>query len=193
MVKTLLQACDISRAFWTITSPRLQLFKWSAVSLTGLAFFFHVDSNFFFGLDSNFKISNRVCSHDSCLVFFRSWTYISLHFANLDSCFLLHSLYFTSFDLRIMFSTCFYHRYNFVRNGTPYRMHFFTIFQARLHSFNIKDHWSTRGLLAKSFKTFSKSPLRPAGSHFWQAPNLHWTLIELSFNIIKNLLCLFFI
>ena len=26
MVKTLLQACDISRAFWAITSSRLQLF-----------------------------------------------------------------------------------------------------------------------------------------------------------------------
>ena len=26
---------------------------------------------------------------------------------------------FYKFDLRIMFSTCFYHRYNFVRNGTP--------------------------------------------------------------------------
>ena len=29
-------------------------------------------------------------------------------------------MYFTSFDLSIMFSTCFYYRYNFVRNGTPY-------------------------------------------------------------------------
>jgi len=55
-------------------------------------------------------------------------------------------------------------------------------------------------LLAKTFKKFSKSPLRLAGSHFWQAPNLQGelsvferTLIELRFNIIKNLLCLFFI
>ena len=39
-------------------------------------FFFMSTRIFFFGLDSNFKISNRVCSHDSCLVFFRSWTYI---------------------------------------------------------------------------------------------------------------------
>ena len=76
---------------------------------------------------------------------------------------------------------------------TSDRMHFFTIFQASLHSFNIQDHRSTRGLLAKPFKKFSKSPLRPAGSHFWQAPNLHWTLIELRFYIRKNLLCLFFI
>ena len=52
---------------------------------------------------------------------------------------------------------------------------------------------STRGLLAKSFKKFPKSPIRPAGSHFWQAPNFQWTLKELRFNIIKNLLFIFFI
>ena len=35
--------------------------------------------------------------------------------------------------------------------------------------------WSVQGnngLLAKTFEKFSKSPIRPAGSHFWQAPNL---------------------
>ena len=37
---------------------------------------FFTSTRTFFGLDSNFKISNRVCSHDSCLVFFRSSTYI---------------------------------------------------------------------------------------------------------------------
>ena len=51
------------------------------------------------------------------LVFFVS--FVNIYFANLDSYFLLHSMYFTSFDLSIMFSTCFYYRYNFVRNGTP--------------------------------------------------------------------------
>ena len=50
-----------------------------------------------------------------------------------------------------------------------------------------------RWLLAKPFKKFPKSPIRPAGSHFWQAPNFQWTLKELRFNIIKNLLCLFFL
>ena len=50
-----------------------------------------------------------------------------------------------------------------------------------------------RGLSAKPFKKFPKSPIRPAGSHFWQAPNFQWTLKELRFNIIKNLLCLFFL
>ena len=33
-----------------------------------------------------------------------------------------------------------------------------------------------RGLLAKPFKKFPKSPIRPAGSHFWQAPNLQCEL-----------------
>ena len=48
------------------------------------------------------------------------------------------------------------------------------------------------GLLAKPFKKFPKSPIRRTSSHFWRATNLHWTLLELRFNIIKNLLCLFF-
>ena len=49
------------------------------------------------------------------------------------------------------------------------------------------------GLLAKTFtvKKFPKSPIRPAGSHIWRAPNLQWTLIKFLFNIIKNLLRLF--
>ena len=42
------------------------------------------------------------------------------------------------------------------------------------------------GVLAKLFKKFPKSPIRPAGSHFWREPNLQWALIELHFNIIKN-------
>ena len=49
-----------------------------------------------------------------------------------------------------------------------------------------------RGVLAKLFKKFPKAPIRPAGSHLWRAPNLQWTLIELHFNIIKNLFFLFF-
>ena len=49
------------------------------------------------------------------------------------------------------------------------------------------------GFLAKPFKKFPKSPIRPASSHFWQAQNLQWTLKELRFNIRRNLFCLFFI
>ena len=68
---------------------------------------------------------------------------------------------------------------------TSDRMQYFTIFHDKVHSVNIQDDQSW--LLAKPFKKFAKSILkRPAGSHFWRAPNLHWTLIELRFNIIKN-------
>ena len=48
----------------------------------------------------------------------------------------------------------------------PQTMGSFKIFQDKLYSFNIQDHRSTRGLLAKPFKKFTKSPIRPAGSNF---------------------------
>ena len=53
---------------------------------------------------------------------------------------------------------------------TSDRMQYFTILQYKLHSFNIQNDRSTRGLLAKPSKKFPKSPIRLAGSHFWQAP-----------------------
>ena len=52
---------------------------------------------------------------------------------------------------------------------TSDRMQYFTILQYKLHSFNIQDDRSTRGLLAKPLKKFSKSPVRPAGAHFCSA------------------------
>ena len=79
---------------------------------------------------------------------------------------------------------------------TSDRMQYFTILQYKLHSFNIQDDRSTRGLLAKPLKKIPKSPIRPAGSHFEVLPvasvwmNITQTLRS---NIIKNLLCLFFI
>ena len=73
---------------------------------------------------------------------------------------------------------------------TSDRMQYFTILQYKLHSLNIQDDGSTRRLLAKPLKKFPKSPIRPAGSQrFWHAPN-KWTIIELHFNKVKNLLCL---
>ena len=74
---------------------------------------------------------------------------------------------------------------------TTYKMQYFTIFQDKLHSFNIQDHRNTLELLAKPFKKFPKSPIRPAGSNFRQALNLQRNLKYLGFNMIKNLLCLF--
>ena len=49
------------------------------------------------------------------------------------------------------------------------RMQYFTILQYKLHSFSIQDDQSTCGLLSKPLKTFPKSPIRPAGSHFCSA------------------------
>ena len=64
-------------------------------------FFFSRRLEFFFCLDSNFKISNRVCSHDICLVFFRSWTYIlqiSTHVFYCIRCILQVSTYVLRFQ-----------------------------------------------------------------------------------------------
>ena len=74
---------------------------------------------------------------------------------------------------------------------TSDRMQYF-----KLYSFTIQEDRSTRGLLAKPFKKFPKSPLRPADSHFCSVSCgrvFEWALRELRSNIIKNLLCLFFI
>ena len=95
-------------------TPRIGEVKTSIDNTTGQHSLFLDSSIFFFNstriffFDSNFKISTRV--------FF---LFVNIYFANVNSYFLLYSMYFTSFDLSIMFSTCFYYRYNFVRNGTP--------------------------------------------------------------------------
>ena len=81
---------------------------------------------------------------------------------------------------------CFYHtdlEQNAVFHNIPYK----------LHSFNIQDYRSTRGLLAKPLKNF-QNHLYGAGSHYCSASCgrvFEWTLLELRFNIIKNLLCFF--
>ena len=90
---------------------------WDPLFWTRLTFFFSTGLAYFFRL----KFQN----FDSCL---KSWhflsifffSFVNIYFANLDSYFLLHLVYFTSSDLCIMFSTCFYHRYNFVPNGTTF-------------------------------------------------------------------------
>ena len=63
------------------------------------------------------------------------------------------------------------------------------------HNFSM-SRTINRGLLAKPFKTFPKSPIRPAGSHLYSASCqcgrvFEWTLIELRCNIITNFLLLF--
>ena len=60
-------------------------------------------------------------------------------------------------------------RWNSTISGTVFikqtldRMEYFKILQYKLHSFNIQDDRSMRGLLAKSLKKFPKSPIQPAG------------------------------
>ena len=74
---------------------------------------------------------------------------------------------------------------------TSHRMQYFTIFQDKYCTQSIFRTINC-GLWAKPFKKFPKSPIRPASSHVCWAPNLQWILIELRFNIINNLLFLFF-
>ena len=62
---------------------------------------FSYSTRIFFCFDSNFKFSNRVCSHDICLVFFRSWTYIlqiSTHVFYCIRCILQVSTYVLRFQ-----------------------------------------------------------------------------------------------
>ena len=81
-------------------------------------------------------------------------------------------------------------------------MQYFTSLQDKLHSFNIQDDRSTRGLLAKPFtEEISKITYCGQALLFFDKCQIcsaccqvfEWKLIELRFNIIKNLLCLFFI
>ena len=70
-------------------------------------------------------------------------------------------------------------------------MQYFTIFQDKLHSVNIQDDQSRA--LSETIQKFPKSPIRPAGSRFYSANCqcgrvFEWTLTELRFNIIANLL-----
>ena len=69
--------------------------------------------------------------------------------------------------------------------------------QEKLHSFNIQDDRSTRGLLAKPLKKCPKSRIQPAQPVLTFAvravANVWTNILELSSNTIKKLLCLFFI
>ena len=75
---------------------------------------------------------------------------------------------------------------------TSDRMQCFTIFQDKLHSVNIQDDQSwafseTVQKISKITYTACRFSLLTSGRV------CEWTLIELRFNIIKNLLCLFFL
>ena len=81
-------------------------------------------------------------------------------------------------------------------------MQYFTSLQDKLHSFNIQDDRSTCGLLAKPFtEEISKITYCGQALLFFDECQIcsaccqvfEWKLIELRFNLMKNLLCLFFI
>ena len=97
-----------------------------------------------------------------------------------------HTFYTSHLRWNSTMRRCFYHtdlEQNAVFHNIPYK----------LHSFNIQDYRSTRGLLAKPLKNF-QNHLYGAGSHYCSASCgrvFEWTLLELRFNIIKNLLCFF--
>ena len=55
---------------------------------------------------------------------------------------------------------CFYHT-DLGQNAV------FHNFEIQMHSFNIQDDRSTRGLLAEPLKKFPKAPIWPAGCELW--------------------------
>ena len=78
----------------------------------------------------------------------------------------------------------------FIIQTSDNRMQYFTILRYKLLFRKIE---ARVGFSRKPLKKFSKSSIRPAGSNFYSASSDEWTLTELRSNIIKNLLCLFFI
>ena len=68
---------------------------------------------------------------------------------------------------------------------TSDRKQYFTILKYKLHSFNIQDDLSMRGLLAKPLKKTFQNHLH--GQPVPSCGVFEWTLIELRFNIIRRL------
>ena len=95
---------------------------------------------------------------------------------------LLYFLYITSDSLRW--------NSTMRRIQTSDRMQYFTVLKYKLHSFNIQDDRSTRGLLAKPLKNFQNHLHN--GQPVASCRVFEWILIELHFNIIKNLLFFLF-
>ena len=71
-------------------------------------------------------------------------------------------------------------------------MQYFTILQYKLHSFNIQDDRSTWAF-SETVKNISKIPYTASKFSFLLCRVFECMNIKLRFNIIKNLLCLFFI
>ena len=77
---------------------------------------------------------------------------------------------------------------------TSYKMQYFTIFQDKLLSFNIQDHRSTHGLLInETVQKISKITFTASRFQILTSAKFAKKFLELRFNVIKNLLTLFFI
>ena len=105
--------------------------------------------------------------------------------ANKSGCVQTNLLYFkytSHLRRKSTMRCCFYHT-DLVQN-------------AAFHNFSRQiafiQYFGPHGLLTKPFKKFPKSPIWPASSNFWHALYLWRNLKELRFNMIKNLLCVFF-
>ena len=112
--------------------------------------------------------------------------------ANLGACKpAFYTIYASILRWNSIMRPCFYHS-DLGQNAV---FHNFAI-QIALIQYSGRSNRSTRGLLANPLKKCPISPIRPAGPHFCSASCgriFKWTLAELRTNIIKNLLCLFFI
>ena len=135
---------------------------------------------------SRLGLENKFLENKSGRIFLRSTSllYKICGLTNLGACKITYYTFYTS-HLRwnSTMRGCFYH--------SNLGQHYFTILKYKLHSFNIQDDRSTRGLLAKPLKISIQNHLY--GQPVASCGVFEWTLIELPFNIIKNLSCLFFI
>ena len=106
---------------------------------------------------------------------------------------LLFFLYITSQLRQCTMRRCFYH--TGLRQNAFTVLHNFAIQIALIqYSERLKHAWA----FSENVQKFPKSPIRPAGSYFWQASNFAVRAVKclhinrIRFNIIKNLLCLNF-
>ena len=106
---------------------------------------------------------------------------------------LLFFLYITSELKQYTMRRCFYH--TGLRQNAVTVLHNFAIQIVLIqYSERSKQAWA----FSENVQKFPKSPIRPDGSHFWQASNFAVRAVKclhinrIRFNIIKNLLCLYF-
>ena len=107
---------------------------------------------------SRLRLENKFLENKSGRIFLRS---TSLLFrilpTSLETCKpTVYTFYTSHLNWNSTIRRCFYHQ-------TSDRMQYFTILQYTLHSFNIQDDRSTRGLLEKPLKKISKITLTASG------------------------------